>query len=410
MSNSKKEVLVIVADCLNINSSANLCHIAYIKGLVSLGFRVSLLHCSPKWHIVDGDIDIPEEVVVTELDAISLYQKYSNIKKKKEISKNKGSTVVSSPSQNRRGKGIGSTIKKKVLSFYGIYNIYSTFIRKAKKYSSEIEFDFVISLSSPDASHMVAYNLIKSKKIKCLKWIQIWEDPWSVDIYGINDSKKAFREERKLLSYAQHICYVSPLTLQYQKQFFPESSDKMYWQPLPYYYKSSSSHMKYTSNSYGYFGDYFPAARDLLPFYEAAKKTGIEVNICGNPCNLFQSTMQIHIHPRLPLNELKPLEDSTGVLVFLCNRKGGQIPGKIYQYSATNKTILFIMDGTEEEQQVLKEYFGKFNRYVFCQNTVADIAEAIRRIEAGNLGDVQNVPLNEFDPVKTITNILEAAR
>ena len=68
------------------------------------------------------------------------------------------------------------------------------------------------------------------------------------------------------------------------------------------------------------------------------------------------------------------------------------------------------MDGTEEEQLVLKEYFGQFNRYVFCQNTQDDISRAIRRIESGDLGAVQNVPLDNFDPVKTITNILEAGR
>ena len=68
------------------------------------------------------------------------------------------------------------------------------------------------------------------------------------------------------------------------------------------------------------------------------------------------------------------------------------------------------MDGTEEEQLVLKEYFGQFNRYVFCQNTKEDIAASIRRIESGDLGEVQNVPLDDFDPVKTITNILEAGR
>ena len=68
------------------------------------------------------------------------------------------------------------------------------------------------------------------------------------------------------------------------------------------------------------------------------------------------------------------------------------------------------MDGTEEEQHVLKEYFGKFNRYVFCQNTTTDIARAIRNIESRDLGNVQNVPLDDFDPVKTITNILDAGR
>jgi hypothetical protein len=110
----------------------------------------------------------------------------------------------------------------------------------------------------------------------------------------------------------------------------------------------------------------------------------------------------------LPLDQLKPIEDSTNVLIFLCNRKGGQIPGKIYQYSATNKTILFIMDGTNEEQGVLRQFFGKFNRYVFCQNTKGDIARAISMIESGNLGGVENRPLDDFNPTITIENILKA--
>ena len=101
---------------------------------------------------------------------------------------------------------------------------------------------------------------------------------------------------------------------------------------------------------------------------------------------------------RLPLQELKPIEDSTNVLIFLCNRKGGQVPGKIYQYSATDKTILFIMDGTQEEQAVLKDYFGKFNRYVFCRNTAEDIARAIRDIEEKNLGAVKMSPLRHSIP------------
>lgn len=59
---------------------------------------------------------------------------------------------------------------------------------------------------------------------------------------------------------------------------------------------------------------------------------------------------------------------------------------------------------------MLKEYFGKFNRYVFCQNTKDDIARAIRRIESGDLEEVRNVPLDDFNPVKTVTKILEAGR
>ena len=36
-------ILVVVGDCLRENSSANLCHCAYIKGLLDLGYNVDLL-------------------------------------------------------------------------------------------------------------------------------------------------------------------------------------------------------------------------------------------------------------------------------------------------------------------------------------------------------------------------------
>ena len=103
---------------------------------------------------------------------------------------------------------------------------------------------------------------------------------------------------------------------------------------------------------------------------------------------------------------MKPLEDATDVLVFLCNRTGGQIPGKIYQYSATNKIILFILDGTDEEKRILKNYFAQFNRYVFCENTVEDISRAIGLIKRKDFDGVCNVSLDCFKAKMIVQNIL----
>lgn len=405
------KILVINGDCIQTNSSANLCHLAYIRGLLAAGNEVTLLSADGRDYKVDPAMEIPEQVVQYTIYGVSFYERLSLKKKENSAPIHAGSgTTITPISPSMMHKAIDK-VKSAVLSLYGVHGIYATFVRKAQKFKSDEDFDYIISISTPVTSHLLTHNLLKAGHIRGKHWIQIWEDPWYSDAYGFNRKKKVWREEKRLLSFAEKVCYVSPLTLENQKRLYPESAQKMFWQPLPFYYKSEAENQSSSGhNRYGYFGDYVPAARDLQPFYEAAKETGIEVNICGNPCNLFQSTTQIHIHPRLPLNELKPIEDSTNVLVFLCNRKGGQIPGKIYQYSATSKTILFIMDGTEEEQHVLKEYFGKFNRYVFCQNTTTDIARAIRKIESRDLGNVQNVPLDDFDPVKTITNILDAGR
>ena len=400
------KILVINGDCITFNSSANLCHLAYIKGLVDSGHDVTLLSSDGKNYEHDKSMVIPAQVKCYSYDGMSLYEKLSNIKKKKGLS-TRGITSFSTT--NKKEKiGLKTRIKKKILSFYGIHGIYSSFVKKAKKFKLEDKFDYVISLSTPVTSHLVAHNLIKSGNIKAKHWIQIWEDPWYSDVYGFNEDKRIYEEEKRLLSYAEHVCYVSPLTLKNQQKIYYEYAPKMYWQPLPYYYKSEEkTKITYEKNIYGYFGEYWPDSRNLQLFYEAAKATDIEVNICGNPSGLFEPTEKIHIYSRLPLEMLKPIEDNTNVLIFLCNRKGGQIPGKIYQYSATNKVVLFILDGTEEEQKVLREYFEPFNRYVFCNNTKEDIIRAIKLIEAGEFGNIKNEPLEDFNPKETIRKILD---
>ncbi len=403
-------VLVINGYCLSVNSSANLCHLAYLQGLVDAGAHVSSLSIDPADYPADLSMKIPDKIDCQYIRASSLYERLSRFKKgiSSADEQNTEETIAAS---GRSPHGLLQSIKDRIRALYGPYGIDKIFYQKCKRFSCSKSFDLVISISHPPVSHLAAYMLLKTSRIKAKHWIQIWEDPWYSDVYGFNSQERVRLEEKRLLLLAEKVCYVSPLTLLNQQKLFPESAEKMFWMPLPAYYKDATPvHKTSGRNIYGYFGDYAPAARDLEPFYTAADKARVEVNICGNPSNLFHSTDKIHIHPRLPLAELKPIEDNTNVLVFLCNRQGGQIPGKIYQYSATDKTILFILDGTDDEQAMLKDYFGKFNRYVFCQNTMEDITRAIRQIESGDIGSVRNVPLDDFEPAKIVKSILEATR
>lgn len=402
------KILVINGDCILTNTSANLCHLAYIRGLVDSGHEVTLLSADGRDYVTDPSMVIPDEVKCFTYYGVSFYEKLSLQKKDKNRFIDSAESNLSSDTQKESvQRKMIKYIKQCVLSLYGVHGVYAKFAKKAQRFYSDEEFDYILSISTPVTSHLLAHNLLKSGRVKGKHWIQIWEDPWYSDAYGFNGSKRIYKEERRLLSFAESVCYVSPLTMKNQQKLYPESADKMYWQPLPYYYKGETLEVhNYAHNVYGYFGDYAPTARNLKPFYQAAVKTGVEVNICGNPNNLFDATEYVHIHPRLTLDKLKPIEDSTNVLIFLCNRKGGQIPGKIYQYSATNKVILFIMDGTSEEQEVLRNYFEPFNRYMFCENTVEDITRAIRQIENGNFGTVKNEPVEDFNPQETIRKIL----
>lgn len=404
------KIFIINGDCIQKNSSANLCHLAYIRGFLSAGHDVTLLSADGRDHKLDPSMTIPESVKHHTIYATTFYEKFSF----KKGSQANTPAPVTGNGNSDSSHGIGSLIhkitakcKSFVLSCYGIHGIYSKFIKKANSFKSNEHYDYVISLSTPVTSHIVAHNLLKNGNIKADHWIQIWEDPWYSDAYGFNGDIKVHQEEKRILSYAEKICYVSPLTLQNQQKLYPDSAQKMYWQPLPYYYKNDLTvPTELKSKKYGYFGDYAPASRDLKPFYLAAVEMGINLNICGNPSNLFESTDTINIHPRLPLDKLKPIEDSTNVLVFLCNRKGGQIPGKIYQYSATDKIVLFILDGTDEEKDTLYKYFSQFNRYVFCENNVEDIKRAINQIENNDFGSIENKPTEYFSPISTVEKIL----
>jgi len=218
------------------------------------------------------------------------------------------------------------------------------------------------------------------------------------------------KEEAKLLYYPDKILYVTPITVTNQKKYYPENANKMDWCPLPAYYEREYPKTNNPKKIYGYFGQYFPKVRNLEPFYRAAKEKEILVNIFGDPADLFESTKNIHIQPRVGLNELEEVENITDVLVFVANLKGGQIPGKIYQYSATNKTILFILDGAAEEQKILIDYFKKFKRYVFCENNVQSIKAAIERIESDNIEEVENISIQVFHPANIARSIIEKCK
>lgn len=405
----RMKVLFINADCLTRNSSANLCHLAYINGLLNAGHDVTVLSADGKDYSLDREMKIPEDAKCYFIHGISLYEKFSL--KKKQHQKNNISESVSNQSFNKIAfikRVVVSNIKSMILHCYGVHGIYKTFIRKASNFIFNDQFDILISVSTPPASHLLAYKLIKNGNVKAKHWIQIWEDPWYSDVYGFNNKARILKEEYKLISFAEKICYVSPLTLGNQKKLFSKYAYKMFWQPLPFYYQNDNEKVDITSKkNYGYFGDYAPVSRNLKLFYEAAKEMKINVNICGNPNNLFSSTEFISIYPRMTLDKLKKIEEKTNVLVFLCNKKGGQIPGKIYQYSATNKIILFILDGTDEEKRVLKEYFSKFNRYVFCDNNIEDIKNAIKTIEENKFNTINNSPVPNFNPVTIVNNILK---
>ncbi|MFD1393161.1 hypothetical protein ACFQ3L_06195 [Lacticaseibacillus jixianensis] len=390
------KILFVVGSCLQVNSSANLCHIAYINGAVQLGHEVDVLSMSNKGSIVDNSIKLPEVRNWFNYDPPSVNSNPITINAgaKKTASSKKISLVT--------------LMKRTVLRFYGIYGrTASIWMRRASRFYNSESYDEIISLATPYFSHHLAQELLRKGNVHAEKWIQIWEDPWLGDLYSQSNESRQFKEEEKLLSGPDRIIYSSPLTLKYQKRAFPRFASKMEWHTLPYYYKEKDSVNDIPSQEiYGYFGDYYSFSRNLKPFMNALEASGESGNIIGNSDLALTSTDLIHVRPRISLAELSKVEDGTTVLVFLCNLHGGQIPGKIYQYSSTNKRILFILDGTAEEKKVLYKFFSKFNRYIFCDNNSDSILNAIHAIKNSEYNGISNKEVAAFSPANTMEDIL----
>lgn len=399
-------ILVVVGECLLENSSANLCHLKYIDGLLKAGHTVDLLTVSADGLNIDCSMKIPEAVnrVIEYKD--SLYKRLGE-QKSKHAKRKKHEAKYSDNSSRVTRKDYRKKIKAFIRNLYGAYSIETGWMVRALKFYDKRPYDLLISLSYPPVSHRTAEILKLAKRIKVKRWIQIWEDPWysDINIGGMSDRIK--REEERVISAADEIYYVSPLTLLYQKQLYPKVSGKMKWQPLPAYYEDERDAVNFSELRFGYFGDYSTWLRNLTPFYQYAVKNELRFTICGDSNAPFVSAGNTVVHPRISLEELKPIEREANVLVYICNLGGGQIPGKIYQYSATNKYILFIMDGTEEEKKVLHEYFSQFNRYVFCENNEDSIAEAVRTIRKGNLPSSYHTALDCFAAEKIVENIIQ---
>lgn len=402
-------ILYVVGSCLQKNTSANMSHNSYIQGLIECGHNVDIIMAKDSFGTFDKSFPKFEKAKYYEFDHTPkidyLRDKIKNVLNPEKVQKiDCKNSIKDNNYEKNKEISLFMLAKKIYNSIFIRDNLYALdrkWLKSASHFKSDINYDYIISNSSPASGHKLVSKI--RKKIKYKAWIQIWEDPWYYDIYG-NKDNKIYNEEKELLSLADKIFYVSPLTLEYQKKLFKDYSYKMDVVPLPYF--KIENKIKTTEISYGYFGDYYKKTRNLRPFYQALVETKSRGYIYGNSDEGFQSNELIKISERVTVDELSLVQDNTSVLVCLCNLKGGQIPGKIYHYSATKKPIIFILDGTDEEKSIIRSYFGKFDRYYFCDNNIEDIKSLIMNINKHKL-EMEKEIIMEFSPKNVVKLLLE---
>lgn len=385
------KVLYVTGSCLFNNTSANMSHNAYVQGLIENGVELDIIMASDSWGKKDNMFPAFEAAHYYIYGSVSIADRIRSFGKR--FISSLGNSLGSDNTPDRSGPGTEKSERRRRLFREGVkklfylcfkqdplYPLHKTWIRNSSKFKSDKEYDLVVSNSSPSASHRLVADLLDKRRVITKRWVQIWEDPWYYDLYT-SKSDVILNEEHDLLRRAQEILYVSPLTLKYQMDYFPDCADKMGVIPLPAFSFSDALTSGSSELSFGYFGDYYSHVRNLQPFYDALNESGMRGYIYGDSDLRLASTDRIIVSGRVTLDVLGEVQDKTSVLVHLSNLRGGQIPGKIYHYSATSKPILFILDGTETEKMILKDYFSKFERYRFCENNKDDLIRAMRSFD-----------------------------
>lgn len=413
------KVLYVVGSCLTRNTSANISHNAYVQGLLENGCDVEILMARSSWGQEDSGMPVWDKATYFTYSSESWVDRWRDrvrgvlespaLPVEKSLETTNQSAQGSSPQPHSLKKYAKRLIKGIYQMFFNCQHVYrldKTWLKHAVKFKSDSHYDLILSNSSPAASHKLVLELLFRNNVTCSRWIQIWEDPWFYDLYGGHTDEEK-REEHRLLQAASEIYYVSPLTLLYQKQHFSDCSEKMKCIPLPFLELEETPGCK-NENSlrFGYFGDYYSQTRNLEPFHHALRESGAGGYIYGDSDLSLEPSEMVQICGRVTLDILAKVQEQTDVLIHLCNLRGGQMPGKIYHYSATTKPIIFILDGSEGDVIKIREFFDKYDRYHFCENQSADILRILKSFAAGHENMIEE-PVDAFQPHRVVEQLLK---
>lgn len=381
------KILYVCLFPIEANSSGMMRNLAVVKGLLANKHEVDFLTIpTSRYNVIISNDDL-NKINIIRTKSNRAYDSITSVGNKK----------------TKKIKEVFINILRKV---YHKLSIFDYTLKIAKDISLDdlscSEYDIIISSSDPKTSHIAVNNLLK-QGLSYKKWIQYWGDPLTLDITNKSVYPRWILKsiEKNILKKADDIIYVSPFTCKEQATLFQKLSSKMRFCPIPY--KEIKTYPPTNNSKFivGYYGAYKSSYRDIMPLFDSCVMLNKQVNliVMGDSDHELPSADNVESYPRGNVSEY---EAKTDLLICVLNKRGTQIPGKIYHYAATNKPILVLLDGEHKEE--MRKYLESFNRYIICNNTVEEITESIMNM-------IENfkeyTPSIEFSPDKISEDILD---
>lgn len=385
-TNEFMNILFVSSMPLEYNFSSNMRNIGLIKGLLELKHHVDVCSYKPDERYYKYDSNMLPNIGGREL--------YVG----KDIQVNNLVTDTGVKKKFKRGL-------RRIYLKLSPFDAKILQVIKCRNLQIGDTYDLMISSSDPKSSHVLAKYIYKNNSKKIKKWIQYWGDPFSDDVNKENILPNIVIDkiEKDLIKYADCIVYTSPITLKAQKNKY--RNKKMIYTPTasPIMGEKHLDDENADSLNIGYFGGYNSRDRNILPLVDAIKDTNHKMFLYGETDIDIPESKNIIRHKFVGQKELQSTIEQMDVLVCLCNRRGTQIPGKIYHYGMTYKRVMVLLDGERSDE--IREWLEQFNRYIICRNDKNCIRAVLKKMPASSS---LISPVNDFLPRAVAQRILES--
>lgn len=361
------KVLVVTLFAIETNTSVSVSNYEMINALINMGHEVTVLMPTINKNLFYFD------------DTYKL----KNAKIIRIKNQNIASKIVEASTNSSKLKRELIGVIRNAYNKFQILDKTKLLLKQAENIKLEKFYDIVISTSDPKTSHVFLKKLIDNG-LEYGRWIQHWGDPFSGDISKNNIYPEFIikKYEKSILKNADKIIYVSPFTLEEQRNKYIELSSKMSFVPLPCINERNESKInkdKKDKLKIVYLGDYNSSIRNIIPLYNSCKKMKfIDLTIAGNSNLKLENLDNIHILPRISQSKVKELENGSDIIIAIGNKEGTQIPGKIYYAASSNKPIVFAADGNNSDKII--EYLNTFNRFICCLNDEDSITRCLNNL------------------------------
>lgn len=361
------KLLVIANYFPPVNGSASIEALYYVNKLSELGYKVYVISPDYPSDYFRYDENF-EGMISNNVTVIKTYMGkfYSKIYPKNNFENQTDDKVKSKYSIKRELKEF---TKKNIIFPDSYFEWRKEALKVAKNLIATEDIDTVISMHESASCHLIGRAI--KEVFPSIKWIAYWSDPWTLDSTRYNNTlfyKKLIesRMEKKIVEMADYLLFTTKETMECYIKHFKINQDKCGTVHRGYdleLYDEIKHDMELNVDlrerkiNIVHIGELYAQLRDINPLIKALRELkyqdenvydkiniiflgGIHDKELISPCEDIEC---LSFYDRTNFKTALKYMLSADVLLLLGNKKGVQIPGKVYEYLGANAPILTIL-------------------------------------------------------------------